>query len=65
MDDKTVNYLAGTSAFTGFGMTLVSFNMYLETATLIVGFTAGIFALFFQVRRWCAIRKAQKNSNGE
>lgn len=59
MNDKAVNYLAGTSAFTGFGMSLVDFNTYLETATMIVGLTAGLFALFFQVRRWYRGRQAQ------
>lgn len=61
MSERATNYLAGTSFLTGFGMTLAEFNVYLETGTMIVGFTAGLFALFFQVRRWCAIRKAQKS----
>lgn len=65
MNEKVANYLAGTSLGTGAGVNLISFNVYLETATLIVGFAAGIFALIFQARRWYkgyVIRKAVKAS---
>ena len=59
-EEKAVNALAGTSIATGTGMSLVDLNVYLETGTLIVGFTAGIFALFFQIRRWYRGRQATK-----
>ncbi len=60
LEEKVVNALAGTSIASGTSMTLVDFNVYLETGTLIVGFTAGLFALFFQARRWYRGRKVKQ-----
>ncbi len=49
--ERLVDGLAGTSLTAGVSMTLADFNVMLETATLTVGFIAGAFAMFFQVRR--------------
>ena len=50
--ERVVDGLAGTSLTAGVGMTLADFNIILETATLTIGLIAGVFALFFQARRW-------------
>ena len=59
VEEKVVNVLAGTSLASGTGVSLVDFNVYLETGTLVVGLTAGLFALFFQIRRWYRGRQKQ------
>ncbi len=50
--ERMVDTLAGTSLTAGVSMTLADFNTILETATLTIGLIAGVFALFFQVRRY-------------
>lgn len=50
--ERAVDGLAGTSLTAGITMNLADFNVILETATLTVGFIAGAFAMFFQIRRW-------------
>lgn len=50
--ERVVDGLAGTSLTAGVGVNLADFNIILETATLTIGLIAGVFALFFQVRRY-------------
>jgi hypothetical protein len=45
---------------TVFGYNFVSLNELLQTITLLIGITSGLFALFFQVRRWYRGRKLTK-----
>ena len=46
------NKLTGASIAAGASMSMTDLNLYLETGTLIVGLLAGLFALFFHIRRW-------------
>ena len=55
--ENIVDALATTPLVSVAGVNLISLNELLETATLAVGFVAGLFALFFQVRRWYRARK--------
>ena len=64
MQVETVNKIGNTLAATPFvtilGVEFMSFNEFMEGATLTVGFVAGIFALLFQVRRYFRSRKRDK-----
>jgi hypothetical protein len=55
--ERIADGLTGTAITTGAGMTIADFNAYLEAGTLIVGLIAGIFALFFHIRRYRNERK--------
>jgi hypothetical protein len=50
--NNIVDVLSGTALASGGGVTLLEFNTYLETATLILGFVAGCFAVYFHVKRF-------------
>lgn len=58
--ERLVDGLAGTSLTAGVGMNLAELNVILETATLTIGLIAGVFALFFQVRRYYRGKKRDK-----
>ena len=60
--ERLVDGLAGTSLTAGVSMTLADFNVILETATLTIGLIAGVFALFFQVRRYRRGKKRDKET---
>ena len=59
-EQKIVHVLTATPFISLFGYNFMSLNEFLETATLVVGLTAGVFAMFFQVRRWWRGRKRDK-----
>ncbi len=50
--EALTNKLTGTAVAVGGVIPLADLNVYLETATLTVGLLAGLFALFFHIRRW-------------
>lgn len=50
--EALTNKLTGTTLVASVSVTIVDFNLYMESATLIVGFIAGLFACFFHIRRW-------------
>ncbi len=60
--ERVVDTLAGTSLTAGVGMNLAELNVVLETVTLSVGLVAGVFALFFQVRRYYRGKKRDKEA---
>ncbi len=64
MQVETVNKIGNTLAATPFvtilGLEFVSFNEFMEGATLTIGFVAGVFALLFQIRRYFRSRKRDK-----
>lgn len=52
---------ASTAPFVSLaGYHFMSLNEFLETATLLMGFVAGMFAMFFHVRRWFRSHKRDK-----
>ncbi len=60
--ERVVDTLAGTSLTAGVGMNLADLNVILETVTLTIGLIAGVFALFFQVRRYYRGKKRDKET---
>lgn len=62
VQERLVDGLAGISLTSGVGMNLADFNVILETATLSIGLVAGVFALFFQVRRYFRGRKRDQQA---
>lgn len=65
VQERLVDGLAGISLTSGVGMNLADFNVILETATLSIGLVAGVFALFFQVRRYYRGKIRDKKANSE
>ena len=49
-------------AIGSWSVTLADINMWLETATFAVGLVAGIFAMFFHIRRYFRSRKRDKQA---
>ncbi len=60
--ERAVDTLAGTSLTAGVSMNLADLNVILETVTLTIGLIAGVFALFFQVRRYYRGKKRDKET---
>ena len=60
VEQKVVDVLTATPFLSIAGVNFMALNELLETATLTVGFIAGVFAMFFHVRRWWRGRKANK-----
>ena len=56
LQEKVANVLSGAPIAASMGMSLGEFNIMLETATLVLGFVAGAFAMFFHIRRYLRSR---------
>lgn len=69
MQTETLNKVGDTLAaipFVTLGtVEFMTFNEFMEGATLSVGFIAGIFALLFQARRYFRSRKREKSAAQE
>lgn len=63
--ERLVDGLAGTSLTAGISMNLADFNVMLETAVLVIGLVAGVFAMFFQIRRYYRGKKRDKAAKSE
>lgn len=60
LQNKVGDVLAATPFVTIAGVQFMTFNEFMEGATLTVGLVAGIFALLFQARRYFRSRKRDK-----
>ena len=56
--EKVADVLTATPIVSLFSYNFMTLNEVLETATLIIGLIAGLFAMFFHIRRWYRGRKA-------
>lgn len=52
IQERVADTLSGGSLSVGVAMTVADYNAIMEAATLTVGLIAGIFAMFFHIRRW-------------
>jgi hypothetical protein len=57
VQEKVVDAITAVPFLSLFGYNFITLNEFLETATLIIGLVSGLFALFFNVRRWWRERK--------
>jgi hypothetical protein len=65
VQNKIVNGMAAVPFVTFLGVDFMSFNEFMEGATLTIGFITGVFALAFQVRRYFRSRKRDKLAANE
>ena len=60
LEEKVANVLTATPFASIAGVNFMTLNELLETGTLIVGFVAGMFAMFFHIRRYFRSRARGK-----
>ena len=60
LEQKMVDTLSTVPFLSVAGVNFMTLNEFLETGTLILGFVAGLFAVFFHARRWYLGRKTKK-----
>jgi len=65
VQNKIVDGMAAVPFVTFLGVDFMSFNEFMEGATLCIGFITGLVALAFQVRRYLRSRKRDKLASRE